>query len=70
MTFIVRRLLGETDDDAANRQSASLAALAFALALVVAGLFLVHRLKAEAKVEDCLLAGRMNCDAVLASVSR
>lgn len=66
--LFVGRLFGETDEDAANRQTASLAGLAVALALVVAGLFLIHRLHAASTVEDCLLAGRLNCDAVVASL--
>ena len=49
----------------ANRQTASLAGLAFALFLVVVGLFLVHALHAKANVEDCLMAGRLNCDALV-----
>ncbi len=59
-------LPGETDQDGANRQTASLAGMAIALLLVVAGLFLIHRLHAETMVEDCLMAGRLNCDKVLA----
>lgn len=58
---------GGTDpDDAqaeANRITASLAALALTLALVVAGLCLVRALHDKAAVEDCLMAGRINCDA-------
>jgi len=46
----------------AERQTSSLAALAFAVALLVAGLFLVQTLRRGAMVEDCLMAGRINCD--------
>ncbi|MSP30208.1 MAG: hypothetical protein EXR09_07125 [Acetobacteraceae bacterium] len=49
----------------ASRQTGSLAALAFALALVVIGLFLVQTLRRGAQIEDCLLAGRINCDRLL-----
>jgi len=49
----------------AERQTRSLAALCFALALVVLGLFLVQTLRREARLEDCLLAGRNNCDRLL-----
>jgi hypothetical protein len=49
----------------AERQTSSLAALCFALALVVLGLFLVQSLHREARLEDCLLAGRSNCDRLL-----
>jgi hypothetical protein len=50
----------------ADRQTATLAGLAIALLLVVVGLFLVQELRAKARVEDCLLAGRRDCDAALA----
>ncbi len=49
------------DQEAANRQTASLGGVAIALFLIVIGLFLVHELRAKAQIEDCLLAGRTNC---------
>ena len=59
-------------DEAAeeNRLTASLAGLAVALLVVVAGLFLIQQLRAKARVEDCLMSGRINCDAVLRSTLR
>lgn len=57
-----------SDDEAqeeANRQTASLAGVAITLLLLVLGVFLVHQLHAKAEVEDCLLAGRSNCDSLL-----
>ena len=59
-------------DEAAeeNRLTASLAGLAVALLVVVAGLFLIQHLRDKARVEDCLMSGRSNCDAVLRSLSR
>lgn len=56
----------EEDHRAADRQTASLGGLAIALFLVVVGLFLVHQLHAKAALEDCLLAGRVNCLAAVA----
>ena len=55
---------GFSDDDlaAANRQTASLAGLAITLAVVVTCLFLMKQLHHKAAIEDCLLAGRNNCD--------
>ena len=47
----------EDPDHVADRQTASLAALAVTLALVVAGLFLIDVLRAAAAVQDCALAG-------------
>jgi hypothetical protein len=49
----------------ADRQTASLAGVAITLLLLVFGLYLVHELHAKAEVEDCLLAGRTNCDILL-----
>jgi hypothetical protein len=51
----------EDPDLAADRQTASLAALALMLGLVVAGLFLIDRLRTEAIRQDCALAGRVVC---------
>jgi hypothetical protein len=62
-------VLDETDDqEAADRQTASLAGVAITLVLLVVGLFLVHELHSKGMIEDCLLAGRSNCDAVLANL--
>ncbi len=53
---------GEAEQEEANRVTASLAGLAMALFLVVAGLFLVQHLRDKARIEDCLLSGRLSCD--------
>ena len=45
----------------AARQTASLAALAVTLLLVVVGLYLVQALHRGGAMEDCLMAGRTNC---------
>ncbi len=60
--------IGAISDEAAeaNRLTASLAGLAVALMLVVAGLFLIQHLRDKAQIEDCLMSGRLNCDAMLA----
>ncbi len=50
---------------AEDRLTASLAGLAMALALVVLGLFVADHLRSEARLQDCLLAGRTNCAALL-----
>jgi hypothetical protein len=57
---------GEDDQDGADRQTASLAGMAFALLLVILGLFLIHRLHAKTMIEDCLMSGRTNCDKIVA----
>jgi hypothetical protein len=56
----------QKDDRAeADRQTTSLAAFAVVLLLLVAGLFLVHELRSKASIEDCLMAGRRNCDRLI-----
>jgi hypothetical protein len=59
----------EDDQEGADRQTASLAGLAFALLLVVIGLVLVHTLRSKAIVEDCLMSGRTNCETVTVDTS-
>ena len=58
-----RGLEHESRQEAEDRLTASLAGLAMALALVVLGLFLADHLRTQARLEDCLLAGRTNCTA-------
>lgn len=60
-----RTWLTEDDDEAADRQTASLAGVAVTLVLLIIGLFLVHQLQAKAAIEDCLMSGRSNCDGLV-----
>lgn len=63
-----RPLLEEsTRDTVAARQTAGLVSIAVILLILVIGLFLVQRLRASATIEDCLIAGRGNCDALLSA---
>jgi hypothetical protein len=60
-----RPLVDEREEEAiADRQSSGLLGIAIILVLLIVGLFLVHRLHRNATIEDCLLAGHRNCDAV------
>lgn len=61
LTF--RRTDAECDD--ADRQTSGLFGLALILALVVVSLFLVKHLHALSAIEDCLMAGRSNCDVMV-----
>ncbi|MDR3533063.1 MAG: hypothetical protein P4L90_21200 [Rhodopila sp.] len=54
-----------TDHEVADRQTASLAAIVIILLLLVGGLFLVHQLHMSTLIEDCLMAGRRNCDVLV-----
>ena len=60
-----RSVNAEDDAAGANRQTASLAALAAMLLLVVVSLILVRELRYKATVEDCLLSGRINCGEIV-----
>jgi len=53
------------EDEDSARQTRSLAGLAIILALAVIAFFLIEHLKKEGEIEDCLLAGRSNCDALV-----
>ena len=55
------RSFAEPEIKAANRQTASLGALAVTLLLIVVSLYLVDKLRAEAAFEDCVLAGHAGC---------
>jgi hypothetical protein len=59
----------EDPGDEADRQTASLAALAVILLLLVLGLGLLHVLQSKSATEDCLMAGYRNCDATTGVVS-
>ena len=50
--------------EAAQRQTSSLAGLAATLAVLVVCVFLVKQLAHKTQVEDCLMAGRSNCDVI------
>lgn len=63
--FGIRRFKTETSaTEVANRQTLSLAGLAVTLAVLVASVYLVQRLAHTTRVEDCLMANRLNCDKV------
>ena len=50
---------------AAERQTASLAGIVVVLVLLIGGLFLVRQLRTTSQIEDCLLAGYRDCDALI-----
>lgn len=67
MTRIYRFVFSDDDLEAGNRQTASLAGMAVTLLIVVVCLFLLRELHKKAAIEDCLLAGRNNCDVIVAA---
>jgi uncharacterized membrane protein len=62
-----RHWIVDQEQEAANRQTASLGGVAITLLLLVLGLFLVRELHAKGVVEDCLMSGRSNCDSLVTS---
>ena len=61
-------LAGDDHQDDADRQTASLAGMAVTLFLVVVALFLINHLRRSSAIEDCLLAGRTNCDQIFSHI--
>jgi hypothetical protein len=53
------------DDETVKRQTGGLVGLIVVLLLLVGGLFLVQQLRSASLIQDCLLAGRSNCDALV-----
>lgn len=54
----------ERPEDEEARITRSLAGLAVALAIILAGLFLATHLKAISDIEDCMLAHHSDCDRI------
>lgn len=52
-------------DKVAERQTAGLVGIVIILLLLIGGLFLVHRLHSATVIEDCMLAGRHDCDSLV-----
>lgn len=62
---LIRRFRSERGmAEEANRRTLSLAGLAITLAILVGCVYLVQRLAHTTRVEDCLMAYRLNCDKV------
>ena len=65
MAKIYRMVFTDDDREDADRQTLSLAGLALTLLILVVCVFLMKELHQKSTIEDCLLAGRSNCDSVL-----
>ena len=55
------------DRDEADARTSGLAALAVVLVLLIGGLLLARTLRNKSLIEDCLMAGRRDCDHLTAS---
>ena len=53
------------DREDADRRTAGLAAIVVVLLLLIGGLLLTHILHKKSQLEDCLMAGRRDCDSLL-----
>jgi hypothetical protein len=53
------------DREEADRRTASLAAIVVVLLLLIGGLLLTQTLRRKSQLEDCLMAGRRDCDLLL-----
>jgi hypothetical protein len=53
------------DREDADRRTAGLAAIVVLLLLLIGGLMLTHTLHKKSVLEDCLMAGRRDCDTLI-----
>jgi hypothetical protein len=53
------------DREEADRRTAGLAAIVVVLVLLIGGLLLTQTLRKKSQLEDCLMAGRRNCDQLI-----
>ena len=62
MAKIYRLVCDDYDHEAAQRRTLSLAGLAVTLAILVVSMWLTKELQRKSAIENCLMAGRLNCD--------
>jgi hypothetical protein len=60
----VRRVEDQREEEE-RRRTRGLLALIVVLLLTLGGFYLIERLRAEGLIEDCLMAGHSNCDALI-----
>jgi hypothetical protein len=53
------------DREDADRRTSGLAAIVVVLLLLIGGLLLTQTLRKKSQLEDCLMAGRRDCDALV-----
>ncbi len=52
----------DAEAETAKRQTGGLVGIVVILMLLVGGLFLVQQLRRASVIQDCVMAGRTNCD--------
>ncbi|MCX7383402.1 MAG: hypothetical protein NT133_18750 [Alphaproteobacteria bacterium] len=58
----IYRWIYSTDRETADRRTTSLAGLAVILVILVVSMWLTKQLQRKSAIENCLMAGRINCD--------
>jgi hypothetical protein len=56
--------MDEPEKDGSGSRAPAIAGLAIAAVLLVVGIWLAHELTAASKMQDCLMSGRTNCNAI------
>ncbi len=56
--------MDEPEKDGSGSRAPAIAGLAVAAVLLVVGIWLAHELTAASKMQDCLMSGRTNCNAI------
>lgn len=69
MAKIHRLVFNDHAADDADRQTMSLAGLAVTLVILVLCVWLTKQLQTKSAIENCLMAGRNNCDALVPKVN-
>ena len=58
----------DAEERVAERQTGGLASLVIILLLIIGGLFLIHQLHMASVIEDCMMAGRPDCDMLVTAL--
>ena len=58
----------DQDHEAADRRTTSLAGFAVTLLVLVICFWVTRQLQTKSAIEDCLMAGRLNCDILVAKL--
>jgi type IV secretory pathway VirB2 component (pilin) len=53
-------------DEPSNSSRGAIAALIAVVLLIVAGLWLMQHIRADARIQDCVMSGRTNCAPIAA----
>jgi hypothetical protein len=56
--------MDDPEQDGSGSRAPAIAGLAIAVVLLVVGIWLAHELTAASKMQDCLMSGRTNCNAI------